>query len=120
MNEIIEFMLLPEAWPFLVIFTVIPGAAILGHLYRVRMGKSVLNSGVEITATITRVSVDGGDCNVRYCFIDPVSGKEFARHGVIGFLVNNPPIVGDSVQVKYLPTNSKWSRLVGEIHLVSS
>ena len=120
MRDIIEFMLQSAVWPFLVIVTVIPCAAIFGQMYRAGMERAVFNKGSKIKAKILYVSVDEGYCNVHYRFIDPNSGKWFVRNGVLGFQMENPPVIGDHVRVKYLPHNPKWSRMVDEIHLVSA
>jgi hypothetical protein len=123
MNEathMIQILLQPAAWPLLLVFIIVPTLAIFGHGYRVRMERAVFSEGIEIMATIVRVSVDEGDCNVRYRFVDPATGKEYFRHGVLGFQMKQPPAEGDEVAVKYLTHNPNWSRMIGEIHLSSS
>ena len=80
MNEasgFIQILLQQDAWPLLLILILVPTLAIYGHSYRVRMERAVFREGMEMVATIDRVSVEDGDCNVRYRFVDPTTGKEY-------------------------------------------
>ncbi|AFY73791.1 hypothetical protein Syn7502_01745 [Synechococcus sp. PCC 7502] len=94
--------------------------AYIAQLYTVKKEREVFNQGVTIWADIIEVRIDEGDCIVRYRFIEPQSHKKFERSGVIGFLLENPPQEGEKIQVKYLPRNPHWSRMVGEIKIASS
>lgn len=76
MNDFIYLLFQPAAWPLLLIFILVPSLAIFGHRHRARMERAVFAKGIEMIATIIKASVDEGDCNVRYHFVDPATGKE--------------------------------------------
>jgi hypothetical protein len=94
------------------------GAAL--HYWTLSHEREVFSMGAQIQATVLDVRVDEGDCIVRYAFVDPLSGKSFARSGILGFQLTQLPEEGDQIPVKYLSRNPSWSRLVGEIKLASS
>ncbi len=108
-----------NSWPLWSLMISLPAFGVLYHLYRVRMERKVFSSGVAIAALILNVRVDEGDCVVRYSFADPATGKEFIRSGVIGFLLKDIPKEGETISVRYLSANPRWSRMVDEIHLAS-
>lgn len=119
MDELIKLLLHWNAWPFWVIFIGIPSFGIWLKIHTVRMEQAVFQEGIPISATVIDVRIDEGDCVVSYRFLDQESGKTFSRSGVLGFQMENPPLEGESIPIRYLKRKPAWSRMEGEIHLAS-